>query len=153
MTIAPIVQSVTVAVPPARAFELFTSRMGAWWRVGRTVGAKPHVAIVIEPQPGGRWFERDADGGETDWGRVIAWEPPGRVLLAWHLDATFTFDPDLATEVEIGFEPAGEGTLVTLTHRHLERFGNSAERVASQLSGGWPTIMQNFATYAEETDQ
>jgi len=150
MTIAPIVQSVTVSVPPDRAFALFTGSMGRWWQRGKTIAAKPHVEIVIEPRPEGRWFERDEDGTETDWGRVLAWDPPGRVLLGWQLDASFKFDPDLTTDVEITFVPEGGGTRVTLTHRHLERFGDSAERVASQLGGGWPTFVQMFADFAEE---
>lgn len=150
MTIAPIVQSVTVAMPPDRAFALFTGSMGRWWQPGKTIGKQPHVAIVIEPQAGGRWFEKDADGNETDWGHVLAWEPPGLVLLAWQLNASFDYDPDLVTEVEITFTPVGDSTRVTLTHRKLERFGDAADRVAAQLSGGWPTIMQRFADYIQE---
>lgn len=150
MTIAPIIQSVTVAPAPDRAFALFTGSMGRWWQRGKTIGTKPHVEIVIEPRVEGRWFERDEDGTETDWGRVLAWDPPARILLGWQLDADFSFDPDLTTEVEIIFVPHGTGTQVTLTHRHLERFGDSAERVASQLGGGWPTLVQMFADFAEE---
>jgi uncharacterized protein YndB with AHSA1/START domain len=150
MTIAPIIKSVTVAVPPDRAFALFTGSMGGWWQRGKTIGAKPHVEIVIEPRREGRWFERDEDGAETDWGRVLAWDPPGRVLLGWQLDASFSFDPNLTTEVEVTFVADGAGTRVTLTHRNLERFGDSAERIASQLAGGWPTLVQMFADYAEE---
>ena len=75
MTIAPIVRSVAVKAPPARAFELFTSQMAGWWPKGRTIGKNPHVEIVMRPQVGGEWFERDADGAETRWGKVLAWEP------------------------------------------------------------------------------
>ena len=152
MTIAPIVHSVTVSAPPERAFALFTGRMGGWWQPGKTIGAKPHVEIVVEPRAGGRWFERDADGNETDWGKVLAWEPPGRALLGWQLNASFAFDPELVTEVEITFVPVGTGTRVTLTHSRLERFGDAADRVAAQLSGGWPTLVQMFADFAEEQD-
>jgi uncharacterized protein YndB with AHSA1/START domain len=148
MTIAPIVKSVTVAVPPERAFALFTGAMGRWWKPGMTVGAKPHVAIIVEPRAGGRWFERDEDGAEVDWGEVLAWEPPARVLLAWQLDASYTRDPNLVTQVEVTFVPDGAGTRVTLTHRDLERFGDSAERIAAQLAGGWPTLVQLFAEFA-----
>jgi len=150
MTIAPIVQSVTVAVPPDRAFVLFTGSIGRWWKRGMTIGAKPHEDVVIEPFVGGRWFERDEDGAEVDWGRVLAWEPPGRVLLGWQIDAAFRPDPDLTTEVEVTFVPDGNGTSVTLTHRHLERFGESAERIAAQLGGGWPGLLQLFADLTME---
>ena len=94
MSIAPIVHTVQVKAPPARAFEIFTSRMQDWWPAGHTVGKKPHVAIVMEPHVGGRWFERDAEGTETQWGQVLAWEPPSRALLAWQLNSQWTFDPE-----------------------------------------------------------
>lgn len=149
MTIAPIEQEVTVAAPPARAFEIFTRDIGRWWPKGRTVGAKPHAAIVIEPRAGGRWFERDDAGAETQWGTVLTWAPPERLVLGWSLDAAFKFDPDFVTEVELTFHGAGEGrTRVTLVHRDLERFGDSAEKVAAQLGGGWPTMLGHFADFA-----
>ena len=83
--IAPIVQTVEVKTPPERAFEAFTGSMGDWWPKGMTIGGSHHVAVVNEPRAGGRWFERDAEGRETDWGRVLAWEPPGQ-RREGHLD-------------------------------------------------------------------
>ena len=150
MTIAPIVKSVSVAVPPERAFAIFASDIGRWWSPNMHIAPEPFTEIVIEPHAGGRWFERDAAGAECQWGQVLAWEPPGRLLLAWQLDADFAFDPELITEVEVNFEPEGTGSRVTLTHRNLERFGPSAERVAGQLGGGWPGLVERFATFIEE---
>jgi uncharacterized protein YndB with AHSA1/START domain len=149
MSIAPIRQSVETKAAPARAFELFTSRMGDWWPRGKTVG-KPHAAIVIEPRNGGRWFERDEDGVEVQWGDVLAWNPPTGLLLAWRLNSQWTYDPAFETEVELSFDslPNG-GTRVTLEHRHLERFGADAEKIAASLNGGWPTRIQNFAEFAD----
>ena len=150
MSVAPIIHRVTVAAAPARAFELFLDRMGAWWPKGRAVGALPHVAIVVEPRVGGRWFERDAEGTETRWGTVLEWQPPYRVLLGWQLNSRFEFDPDLVTEVEVTFVamPAG-GTEVTLEHRGLERFGADAEKLAGQLGSGWPRLVAEFVKLAE----
>jgi len=150
MTIAPILQSVSVKLPPDRAFAVFTTRIGEWWSKGRTIGANPHEAIVIEPHAGGRWYERDAEGVECEWGKVLAWEPPHRMLLAWHLNANFKYGLGCVTEVEVTFEPEGSGTRVTLEHRDLERFGPSAEKVAAQLGGGWPKHLQEFADFANE---
>jgi uncharacterized protein YndB with AHSA1/START domain len=148
MSIAPIVCTVEVKAAPARAFELFASQMERWWPKGRTIGKAPHVAIVIEPQAGGKWFERDADGNETHWGKVLAWEPPSRLLLGWQINTAWVHDPDLLTEVELTFAPAeGGGTHVTLEHRHLERFGGDAARHAERLGGGWPTKLAEFAEY------
>lgn len=153
MSIAPIVHSVFVEAPPERAFALFTGRMGDWWDRGKTVGGKPHVAIVIEPVPGGRWYERDAEGNETMWGNVIAWEPPRRLLLAWRLGHDFAYDPELETELQVSFAPEGEGTRVTLEHRHLERFGARAREVAEKLRNGWPGIIARFTEFARAEEQ
>ena len=150
MSIAPVIRSVEIKAPPGRAFDLFASRIGDWWPVGKTVGKNPHVAIMIEPRAGGRWFERDAEGNETQWGKVLAYEPPGRLLLGWQLNAQWIYDPDFLTEVELAFEatPAG-GSKVTLEHRNLERFGGDAERIAGQVGGGWPAFLGHFAEFVD----
>jgi uncharacterized protein YndB with AHSA1/START domain len=151
MSIAPIVKTVEVRAAPASAFELFTQRMGDWWPKRKTLGKSPHVAIIAEPQVGGRWFEQDAEGVETLWGRVLAWEPPSRVLLAWQINSQWQYDPTLETEVEITFVPtAAGGTRVTLEHRNLERFGAAAATHADTLRGGWPTLVVEFARFADE---
>lgn len=150
MSIAPILHTIEVKATPARAFDLFTSRMGEWWPSGKTIGRNPHADIVIEPQAGGRWYERDAAGNETQWGRVLAWEPPGRVLLGWQINSQWHYDADFLTEVELTFAAlAGGGTRVTLEHRNLERFGADAEAHAAKIRGGWPTMVGHFARYTE----
>jgi uncharacterized protein YndB with AHSA1/START domain len=149
MSIAPIIHEVVVKAPPARAFDLFVTQIENWWPKGRTIGKNPHVAIVTEPRPGGRWFERDAEGNETNWGKVLAWEPPSRLLLAWQINAQWSYDPKLLTELELTFVPAeGGGTRVRLEHRHLERFGADAASHAEKLRGGWPSFVADFARYA-----
>jgi uncharacterized protein YndB with AHSA1/START domain len=151
MTIAPIVRSVQVKAAPARAFDLFTSHIEHWWPKGKTIGKAPHVALVLEPWAGGQWFERDANGNETHWGKVLAWEPPSRLLLGWQINCEWGYDPDLVTEVEVTFAPTeGGGTLVTLEHRNLERFGADAVRHAERLGGGWPLRLAEFVQYADD---
>jgi uncharacterized protein YndB with AHSA1/START domain len=150
MTISPIVKSVVVKPPPVRAFDLFVSQMGRWWPTARTPGKTQAVDIVVEPQVGGRWFERDAEGVETQWGDVLAYEPPQRLVLGWRLNARFVYDPELLTEVEITFSPAESGgTAVRLEHRNLERFGADAERLHGLINQGWPERLTDFQTYAE----
>jgi uncharacterized protein YndB with AHSA1/START domain len=149
MSIAPIIRTVVVKAAPARAFELYLTHMEQWWPKGQTIGKSPHVAIVLEPRVGGRWFERDADGTETHWGKVLAWEPPARLLLGWQINSQWNYDPDFVTEVELTFAPAeGGGTLITLEHRNLERFGADAARHAERLGGGWPKHLAQFVEYA-----
>ncbi len=149
MSIAPVKCSVDVKAPLARAFELFAGNMGAWWPRGMTPGGSPHAELVIEPRTNGRWFERDAAHNETQWGRVLAWEPPRRLLLGWQLGPDFRYNADLLMEVEILFEErAGGGTRVSLEHRDLQQLGADAEIFAGKVRTGWPARLQNFAEYA-----
>jgi uncharacterized protein YndB with AHSA1/START domain len=90
------------------------------------------------------------EGVEMNWGKVLAWEPPRRVLFGWQLDSRFAYDPDFLTEVELTFVlVAGGGTIVTLEHRNLERFGADAEKVTAEIDSGWPQILAEFAGYAD----
>jgi hypothetical protein len=148
MTIAPIHRTIEVAVPPERAFILFTERMHDWWPVGHSISDDPRVAIEMDPRPEGWWGQIGERGTRTQWGKVLAWEPPGRVLLAWQIDAQWHYDPDLLTELELTFTAIGMNTLVTLEHRNLERFGESAERMAEQLRNGWPGVVQSYGDFA-----
>ncbi|MDB5367939.1 MAG: hypothetical protein JWM77_3866 [Rhodospirillales bacterium] len=154
MSIAPIRRTVTVKAPPQRAFERFTQQMAKWWPPSHHVGGEPFHEIVLEPRAEGRWFERDQQGREAQWGKVIAWEPPlsgkhGRVLLAWQLDASFKFDTDFVTELELTFALDGTGTRVTLEHRNLERYGDRAAELREKLDGGWPGIVEAYAAFTD----
>lgn len=111
------------------------------------------VAACGDRHRAARWrplVERDAEGVETNWGKVLAWEPPTRLLLGWQLDSRFAYNPDFLTEVELTFAAAAAGgAVVTLEHRNLERFGDDAEKVAAQIGRGWPQIMADYAGYAD----
>jgi uncharacterized protein YndB with AHSA1/START domain len=150
MTIAPVTRTVHTKAAPARAFEIFTSQMGRWWPRGRTVAANPHDEIVVEPRIGGRWFERDANGRETQWGHVLVWEPSRRLVLAWQLDSERKYDSDLITEVEIRFAPGPQGgTDVILEHRNLERFRKDADRWAAAIGDGWSLMLSKFQEFVD----
>jgi uncharacterized protein YndB with AHSA1/START domain len=150
MTIAPIIHTVRVKAPPPRAFDLFATRMGEWWPRGKTLGKEPHAALVIEPRAGGRWFERDAGGNETPWGKVLAWEPPSRLLLAWQINTEWRYDANVQSEVELRFASAqGGGTMVTLEHRNFESLGVDAAAFAEKLRGGWPGMVGAYARLAD----
>jgi uncharacterized protein YndB with AHSA1/START domain len=111
--------SVAVAVPPAVAFEIFTSEIDRWWRRGpkfRHAGKRGGF-VRLEPHVGGRLFESiDAEQGEHvfEVGRVRVWEPPARLAFSWR---NANFGPDELTEVEVEFARTPSGTLVTVTHR------------------------------------
>ncbi|AKK26024.1 SRPBCC family protein [Mycobacterium sp. EPa45] len=142
-----VTRSITVPLEPAAAFDLFTSRMTEFWPSSHSIGANPFVAVEMEPRVGGRWYERSADGVECSWGRVLAWEPPHRVVLAWQLNADWTYDPEFETDVEVSFtetEPCR--TNVLLRHGHLERFGERAAEMQATFksSGAWESILAAY---------
>ena len=142
-------QTVVVDAPQERAFTVFTERMGTWWPLEtHSIGTKPVTDAVVEPRAGGRWFERSGEGSECDWGRVLVWEPPQRVVLSWQLTADWRTHPDLHTEVEVRFHAEGERrTRVELEHRGLEAFGGRAEEMRGVFDseGGWRGLLARFA--------
>jgi len=147
----PVQKSVVLHATPEHAFAVFTAGMSRWWIKTHHIGAAPLKDVVIEPHSGGRWYERGEDGSECDWGRVLVWEPPRRLVLTWQIDAQWKYDPGLVTELEVTFTPAGEQvTRVALEHRNLERYGERAEAIRAQLDGGWPKLVESFANACGE---
>jgi uncharacterized protein YndB with AHSA1/START domain len=146
ITVAPINQSVVVSVSPDRAFELFTSRMTEWWFTGEGIGPRPFKQLVLEPRQGGRWFEVAEDGVETDWGEVLEWDRPARLVLAWRIDRSWKFDPALETSLELTFQAVDPGsTRVRLEHRNLERLGKSGRKTVETMREGWGKLLGRFA--------
>jgi len=147
-TPAPVQKTVRVAVPPQKAFEVFTARMSKWWLADHSIMKVPRESVVLEPRQGGRWYERGVDGSECTWGYVITWEPPKRIVLAWQIDGTWQYNEKFVTEVEVRFTPDGSnGTRVDLEHRNMERFGEGAESMRAGLDGtmGWGQELESFA--------
>jgi uncharacterized protein YndB with AHSA1/START domain len=146
IVVSPIRQSIVVSVSRERAFDLFTSRMADWWFTGEGIGPRPFRQLVLEPRKGGRWFERAEDGAETNWGEVLDWDRPARVLLAWQIDGAWKFDPDLVTSLEITFEEMdANSTCVRLEHRDLERLGMSGGKAVETMREGWGKLLGRFA--------
>jgi uncharacterized protein YndB with AHSA1/START domain len=142
--------AVEVGVPPARAFELFTARIGEWWDADKHILAAPLREMVFEPRVGGHIIDRGTDGSECRWARVIAYDPPRRVSFTWDIDVHWQIetDPDRCSEVEIAFEALSDArTRVTLTHRHLDRHGPGWESMRDAVAGGWS--LDGFAAFAE----
>jgi uncharacterized protein YndB with AHSA1/START domain len=149
-TLTAVNRSVTVRASPERAFEVFTAGFNTWWPIeSHHIGETMAVEVVIEPRAGGRWFERDAEGAECEWGFVTEWDPPHRLVLAWHLTPEYEFDPDpgKATEIEVRFTPQDGETLVELEHRCFEKHAETGARIRETVSGpgGWTELIQLYA--------
>jgi uncharacterized protein YndB with AHSA1/START domain len=150
--IEPVRHAVTVPLAPEAAFSLFTTDFNSWWPAHH-IGEADLDEAIIEPTVGGRWYERDVDGSECDWGEVLAYQPPGRILLSWQIDGEWKYDcdPARASEVEVTFTAAGPGqTRVQLEHRHFERHGADGQVVHDRVNGakGWSALLRRYADQA-----
>lgn len=149
---APIRKSVRVQASQQKAFDTFVS-MGGWWTKSHSLQPSGQRDVVIEPRTGGRWYDIGTDGTEMEWGRVLVWGAPDRLLLAWQLNAEWTYDPDFETTIEVRFRPDGDGTIVEFEHRDLERFGEKANEVRGDfdtgMDGGWGQLLEGFKAAAE----
>ena len=136
-----------VAVPIDRAFRVLTEKMHTWWPVTHHIGQAPFAEIVVEPYAGGRWFERSADGQECDWGRVLVWEPPKRIVFSWNLQSDWKYSPDMSRASEVSFEFTTEGpesTRLELEHRHIDRHGQGWERIRQGVDAGWMEVLSPY---------
>jgi uncharacterized protein YndB with AHSA1/START domain len=144
-------KTIIVQAPIERAFSVFTEGLTSWWPLdSHHIGAASAVAAVMEPREGGRWYERGEDGTECDWGRVLAWDPPHRVVLAWMISADWVADPDVSrsTEIDVRFTAEGPSTTrVDLQHGKLERFGDRATEMQGIFSsdGGWNLLLAGYS--------
>ena len=148
ITPAPVRKTITVNVPQTRAFEVFTARFGTWWPKSHHIG-KPEMAnVLIEPRQGGRWYEKGVDGSECDWGKVLAWEPPSRVVLSWHLNSKFELDDSVESSVEVQFfADAPSSTRVELVHR-VTAADAEGIRAAIDSPQGWTGLLAMYAEAA-----
>jgi uncharacterized protein YndB with AHSA1/START domain len=143
----------SVKAPVEIAWRVFTESMGIWWPLANfKIGKAKAVDAVIEPRVGGRWYEQGEDGSTCQWGSVLAWEPPSRLVLSWDVSADWQYDPDLKTELEVRFIPEGkDATQVELVHRRLDRYGARRDemRTIFDTTGDWGRLLQAFAQAAQ----
>jgi uncharacterized protein YndB with AHSA1/START domain len=148
--ITSVKQSVVVEASIERAFKVFTEDFGSFKPREHNLLAVPIAQTVFEPRAGGHIYDRGVDGSECRWARVLAYEPPKRVLLSWDISPRWQIetDPDKASEWEVRFIPeTANRTRVELEHRKLERHGEGWQGVRDGVAGdqGWPLYLQRFA--------
>jgi uncharacterized protein YndB with AHSA1/START domain len=143
--IEPIRLAFEVECPVDHAFAVWTRRIAQWWPKDHTVSAEPDLTVILEGRPGGRIFERTADGTEHDWGEVTVWEPPTRLGYTWHLKR----DRADATQVEIRFIDGGDATTqVEIEHSGWDRLGADGESWRDRNHGGWATLLPHYVAAA-----
>ncbi|RAN76682.1 ATPase [Bacillus sp. SRB_336] len=142
-------RQITVEAPIERAFAVFTGQFGDFKPAEHNLLAAPIAETVFEPKVGGHIYDRAVDGTECHWARVLAYEPPGRVVFSWDIGPQWELvdSPDNASEVEVRFTAlAPQRTRVELEHRHIDRHGPGWQAVRDGVGGdaGWPLYLARF---------
>jgi uncharacterized protein YndB with AHSA1/START domain len=154
-TDVPVRKTIRVNASPERAFHVFAKEFDTWWPRTHHIGHAPMKRAVIQGVVGGRCYTEQVDGTECEWGTVLVWDPPHRLVLAWQIDGQWQYEPDLAnsSEVEVRFTPESDGsTRVDLEHRYLSRHGADAGAIRTAIDSptGWGGLLALFATQVEE---
>jgi uncharacterized protein YndB with AHSA1/START domain len=152
-TTTSVQKSILVEAPIERAFSVFTDEMESWWPPDHHLIDAPLAGMVFEPREGGRIYDVGTDGSECQWARVLAYEPPTRVVFSWDINLQWQIETDYerTSEIEIRFTPEGDNrTRVDLEHRNLDRHGDGWERMRDAVGspGGWGTGLERFAEAA-----
>jgi uncharacterized protein YndB with AHSA1/START domain len=146
-------KEVVVNVGLERAFALFTDGFGDFKPPEHNLLAVPIAQTVFEPRVGGHIVDQGTDGSECRWARILAYDPPTRVVFSWDLGPTWQveLDPANTSEVEVQFTPIGpDQTRVVLEHRNIDRHGPGWEGVQEGIDGdqGWPLYLDRYAAIA-----
>jgi uncharacterized protein YndB with AHSA1/START domain len=154
--ITPVLKTLTVTASVERAFQVFTEGFDTWWPRSHHIGKSPMKKAIIQGAVGGRCYTEQVDGTDCDWGSVLVWDPPHRLVVAWQIDGKWQYEPDLAksSEVEVRFTAQADGTTrVDLEHRHLSRHGEEAAAIRTSIdsAGGWGGLLQMYAAKVEES--
>ena len=142
--------SVVVDAPIDKAFKVFTEDFGRFKpREHNMLGAEI-AETVFEPRVGGSLYDRGVDGSECRWGRILAYEPPNRVVVSWDISPSWEIetDPGKSSEFEVRFITEAPGrTRVELEHRNLHRHGEGWEGVREGVDAaqGWPLYLRRYA--------
>ena len=147
--------SIVVEAPLERAFSVFVDDFDAIKPRDHNMLAVDIAETVFEARAGGHIYDRGIDGSECRWARVLAYEPPERVVFSWDISPRWQLESDLdrASEVEVRFiSETAERTRVVLEHRSLDRHGEGWEelRAGVESPDGWPIYLNRYAERVRE---
>ena len=148
-------RQITVRAPIERAFAVFTERFGDFKPPEHNLLKAPIAETVFEPRVGGHIYDRATDGSECRWARILAYEPPDRVVFSWDIGPTWQIEtePENTSEVEVRFIAEAPGrTRVELEHRDIDRHGPGWQAVADGVAddAGWALYLSRYAALYSE---
>lgn len=148
-------RQVVVDAPIERAFATFTERFGDFKPPEHNLLGVPIAETVFEQRVGGHICDRGVDGSECRWARVLAYDPPTRVVFSWDISPQWQIetDPDKASEVEVRFiAETPQRTRVELEHRNIDRHGPGWQAISEGVEGdaGWPLYLARYAALFAE---
>jgi uncharacterized protein YndB with AHSA1/START domain len=146
--------SIVVDAPLERAFSVFTEDIGSWWPPEHHILQAELKDMVFERRQGGHIYDRGVDGSECRWARVLAYEPPTRVVFSWDISLQWKLesDPQRTSEVEVRFVADGPSrTRIELEHRHIDHHGEGWEQMRDAVGSpdGWAVGLGRFAERAK----
>jgi uncharacterized protein YndB with AHSA1/START domain len=149
-------RQIVVEAPIERAFTVFTEQFGDFKPPEHNLLGSPIAETVFEPRVGGHIYDRAVDGSECRWARVLAYEPPDRVVFSWDISPQWQIETnrDNTSEVEVRFiAESKQRTRVELEHRNIDRHGPGWEAVIDGVDGdeGWPLYLDRYAALFAET--
>jgi uncharacterized protein YndB with AHSA1/START domain len=150
-------RQIVVQAPIDRAFAVFTARFGDFKPPEHNLLRAPIAETVFEPRIGGNILDRAIDGSECRWARILAYEPPNRVVFSWDISPQWQIetDPNLTSEVEVRFfTVTPERTRLELEHRHIDRHGPGWQAVLEGVDGdeGWPLYLARYSALFRQGD-
>jgi uncharacterized protein YndB with AHSA1/START domain len=145
-----ITTQIVVDAPHARAFQVFVEQFDKIKPRDHNLLAVEVEESVLEPREGGAIYDRGVDGSVCRWARVLAYEPPDRLVFSWDISPHWQLEADLekTSEVEVRFVAETDSrTRVELEHRHLDRHGDSWASLRDGVDSpdGWPLYLKRYA--------
>jgi uncharacterized protein YndB with AHSA1/START domain len=155
--VATVRRHIVVEVPIDRAFSVFTERFGDFKPPEHNLLAVAIAETVFEPRVGGHIYDRGVDGSECHWARVLAYDPPHRVVFSWDISPNYQIEKDPAntSEVEVRFvAETPQRTRLELEHRNIDRHGPGWQGVAGGVAdeAGWSLYLARYSTLFSEDD-
>jgi uncharacterized protein YndB with AHSA1/START domain len=149
-------REIVVESPIERAFTVFTERFGDFKPPEHNLLSAPIASTVFEPRVGGHIYDRGVDGSECHWARILAYEPPNRVVFSWDIGPQWEIetDPENTSEVEVRFTAeTPQRTRVELEHRNIERHGPGWQSISEGVAGdaGWPLYLTRYVALLDQS--